>query len=558
MIGASAAGLVGGIGLFLIGMRLMTEGLKLAAGGALRDILGRWTDSVGRGILSGALLTGLVQSSSAVTVATIGFVNAGVLTLSQGLGVIYGSNVGTTATGWIVAAIGFDLDVKALALPLIGVGAATRLVRGSGRAAAVGDALAGFGLLFLGLGVLRAAFLGLEDQVDLAGFAGPGPLGAAVLVLVGVVVTFLVQSSSATIALALTAVGGGALSLTQGAALVIGANVGTTSTAALSVLGATPNARRVALGHGLFNLVTGAVAFAGLPAMLRGLVALGAAIGWAPTDATVLATFHTAFNLLGVVLVAPFTRRLVAFLDTRFREAEEDLARPRHLDRNVLETPALALRALALELARTAGIVRESLREASEGHPSAARIAARGSAVARLLEASAAFANELRRSALSHPVAQGLPAALRAAGYLDELADLAGELDRPESRTLAARLGLESRFRGVPRGGAGRRRRGPRSGPRGRRRGAREARHREALRGIEGGRAPPRGECADAIALRPLLRLVDHLRDLRLAANRARKTALCLRPLLGLEPESVRRTPRKPGRPGRAARLEGR
>ena len=140
--------LLGGIGLFLLGMVLMTDGLKTAAGKTLRNILQSSTGTPMRGLLSGALITSLVQSSGAVTVAIIGFVNAGLMSLGQAVTVIYGTNIGTTMTSWLVAIIGFNVNIKAFALPAIGMGMMYRLIKGSGRQGAIGEALAGFGVFF--------------------------------------------------------------------------------------------------------------------------------------------------------------------------------------------------------------------------------------------------------------------------------------------------------------------------------------------------------------------------------------------------------------------------
>jgi phosphate:Na+ symporter len=150
------ANFVGGLGLFLVGMWLLTDGLKLAAGDAPRSILGYWTNSRLRGLLAGFFITGLVQSSSAVTVAAIGFANAGLLTLEQAVWVIFGSNVGTIMTGWIVALLGFKVDVNAFAVPLVGIGMIVNMTGGQSRRAAIGQAVIGLGLLFMGIGELCA------------------------------------------------------------------------------------------------------------------------------------------------------------------------------------------------------------------------------------------------------------------------------------------------------------------------------------------------------------------------------------------------------------------
>ncbi|MEJ2088478.1 MAG: Na/Pi symporter, partial [Gammaproteobacteria bacterium] len=270
---------IGGLGLFLLAVTMITDGLRLAAGDTLREALARSTRTRFRGLVSGIALTGLIQSSSAVTVATIGFVNAGLLTLTQSFGVIYGANVGTTVTGWIVALVGFSFKLELFALPMIGIGMLSRILRPGSRVGAVGEAIAGFGLFFIGVDVQRDAFESFSPSVDVASFAPQGGVGIVLYVLLGFVMTLVTQSSSAAIAITLTAATGGLLEINAAAAMVIGANVGTTSTAAFAVVGATSNARRVAAAHVAFNLLTGAVALVLLPVMLWVVRTTGAALG---------------------------------------------------------------------------------------------------------------------------------------------------------------------------------------------------------------------------------------------------------------------------------------
>ncbi|TXK60731.1 Na/Pi cotransporter family protein [Alkalisalibacterium limincola] len=282
----------GGIGLFLLGMRLMSDGLKVAAGPALRGLLATATRSSWRGVGSGVLITSLVQSSSAVIFATIGFVNAGLLNLGQAVWVIFGANVGTTLTSWIVALVGFNIDLQALAMPAIAAGMGLWIL-GKGRRSALGQALVGFGIFFLGLDVLKDSFAGLGDTFEIDGWVRDGAVGIAVFALVGAVLTVLMQSSSATLAVTLTAAAGGVLPLTAAAAMVIGAKVGTTSTALFAVFGATPAAKRAAASHVAFNLVTALVALPALPWILAGSQWLADALGFASQPATILAVFHT-------------------------------------------------------------------------------------------------------------------------------------------------------------------------------------------------------------------------------------------------------------------------
>lgn len=417
--------LVGGVGLLLIGMSMLTEGLRLSAGNALRQILERWTGTTLRGIGSGAFITALVQSSSAVTVATIGFVNAGVLSLERAIAVVFGSNVGTTVTGWIVASVGVDVDIDALALPLIGLGGIVHLVRPNTRVGAVGQALAGFGLFFLGIETLQSGFQVAAVGVDPSRFGGGGLGTLLIVAVVGFVLTTAMQSSSAAIAITLTAAAGGALSIEAAAAMVIGANVGTTSTAALAVLGAGANARRVAVAHIVFNVISGVLAFALLPVLVRILVALPASEG-GRNPAVVLALFHTVFNVLGVAVCAPLTPLFVKHLSNRFRTSEEDLAKPQFLDSNLVPTPTLALEAVRMELVAIGEIARRMGAAAiSSERGGAAAIRGDQEALRARVAAVGEFVVELQRVRLSQRVIDALPTALRLTNSYVEIGDMA-------------------------------------------------------------------------------------------------------------------------------------
>jgi phosphate:Na+ symporter len=346
------ATLLGGLGVFLLGMAMMTDGLKLAAGSALQHILGLATRTRWQALGSGILLTALVQSSTAVGVAAIGFVNAGLLTLRPAMWVVFGANVGTSMTSWIVALVGLKFKVEALALPMIGVGALLRMTGQNRRSGAIGTALAGFGLLFLGIGLLQASFGGLSDRFSLP--QGEGTLVLLSQLLVGLMMTVVMQSSSAAMTITLTAAQSSLIDTQGAAAVVIGANMGSAVTTALAGIGATSNARRTALAHVLFNVLTGAVALLLLPWLVGFIVWVREGMQLPPDPAITLALFHTAFNVLGVVLMWPLGSRLAQWLKERFRQREEDEALPRFLDKTVLSVPELALDALAQELARHA------------------------------------------------------------------------------------------------------------------------------------------------------------------------------------------------------------
>jgi phosphate:Na+ symporter len=420
----------GGLALFLFAMLMMTEGLKAFGGSGLKRLLGLWTSTPARGVAAGMLVTALVQSSSAVTVATIGFVNAGLLTLKQALGVIFGTNVGTTMTGWLVSLVGVGFKIDAFALPILAAGVALRLLAASKRVQGLGEAVAGFGLFFLGLDLLRDAFAALAADYGAGAIEGGAVAHWAAALALGFVMTALTQSSSAAIALILTAAAGGLVGLPVAAAAVIGANVGTTVTAALAALKATAAARRLALGHIGFNLITGVVALALLPVLLWLIDRLADAFDLRGNPAATLALFHTVFNVLGVLLLLPFAGRLAALLERLFRSTEDELARPQHLDATLATTPELALAAVRAELPRlqqAAGAV------AGAALADARPVAAEADAIRRLAAAITEFIAGLRAEKMPRDIADALTRCLRATRYLDEVGRLT-----PAARRLAA------------------------------------------------------------------------------------------------------------------------
>ena len=426
--------LIGGLGLFLLAVNMITDGLKMAAGHALRELLGRWTRTPGHGILTGMTITAIVQSSSAVTVATIGFVNAGLLPLYQALGVVFGSNIGTTMTAWLVALVGFKINVESFALPMIGIGMLLRLTGGDSRRAPLGIAIAGFGLFFIGVDVLKDAFEGLSVAIDLQKFTLDGIAGVFLYLGIGFLMTVLTQSSSAAIAITLSAATGGILGLNAAAAMVIGANVGTTSTAAIAVIGSTPNAKRVAGAHIIFNLATGMVALMILPLLFWTVKTTGELLGLKDIPAVTLALFHTTFNILGVLLMWPLTNKLARFLERRFVTQEEIEGRPRHLDKTVAVSPTLAVNALALELSRIAGISRRmALAALSIESYQGKRLANDYMVAEKLCQAVAQFIARLGRENLTGEISEQLTKILRAEQHLLACAEQALEVAKVQA-----------------------------------------------------------------------------------------------------------------------------
>jgi phosphate:Na+ symporter len=331
--------IIGGIGLFILGMILMTEGLKTLAGDTLRRVLSRFTGGTISSILSGAGITAMVQSSHATIITTIGFVSAGLITFQQSLGIILGAHLGTTSTGWIVSLLGMKLKLGSMALPVIGLGALFRLI-GKERIASGGIVIAGFGLIFLGIDVMQVGMKDLSGQIDLSGFAGTGIVNRLLLVGFGIFMTVIMQASSAAVAATMAALNTGAIDLAQAAALVIGQNIGTTLTAAVAAVGATSSAKRTAVAHILFNLITGIVAFIVLPYFIA-LVHIAVQTFGIVDDTITLACFHSAFNLLGIFIILPFIGVFSRLLTRIIPERGPYLTR--HLDDSLVNVPSVAL-----------------------------------------------------------------------------------------------------------------------------------------------------------------------------------------------------------------------
>lgn len=334
--------MAGGIGIFLLGMILTTDSLKALAGESLRGALAKLTGKPTKAMFVGMGATAMVQSSTATTMATIGFVSAGLLTFQNAIGVIIGSNIGSTSTGWIVALLGMKYSISSLALPIIGAGAVMKLL-GKDKVALFGMAMAGFGLIFVGIEFLQAAMADMAQRVDLTQFSGNGWWPRLVLVVIGIVMTILLQASSVALAATMAALASGTIDFSQAAALVIGQNIGTTATALLAAIGGTASAKRTALVHVLFNLCTAVIAFFVLLPLFLKIVTLWQERFGQVDGALALAAYHTAFSVVGALIFMPqadFLARLAVKLAPE--SAPQGL---RHLDNSLLSVPALAIAA---------------------------------------------------------------------------------------------------------------------------------------------------------------------------------------------------------------------
>lgn len=345
--------LIGGIGLFLFGMTLMTDGLRSLAGDSLRRALARFTGGKITSVLSGASVTALIQSSSATTFATIGFVSAGLITFEQSIGIILGANLGTTSTAWIVTLLGFKVKISVISYPLIALGALMRLA-GNHRYSALGIVIAGFGMIFVGIEMMQDGMASAASSFNLSMFPGGTFPERFWLLGVGVFMTVLFQSSSAAIAITLAALNAGTITILQAAVLAIGQNIGTTFIASFGAIGATTQAKRTALAHVMFNIFTGTAVFLLIPWFLLASEWISRHIGHGEGIIT-LSAFHTLFNLAGVAAFLPFTSSF-ARLITRILPERGPLL-TRHLDDSVLRIPQVALETARRTLSEIAGYV---------------------------------------------------------------------------------------------------------------------------------------------------------------------------------------------------------
>ncbi|GHE94198.1 hypothetical protein GCM10016455_13190 [Aliiroseovarius zhejiangensis] len=336
-----------GVAIFLFGMLMLEDGFKLFSGGFLESLLEKATASVPRSMGFGILSTTIMQSSSLVSVITISFLSAGLITLMAGVGIIFGANIGTTTGAWLVAGFGLKVNIASFALPMLAVAIVlvfqkNKYLRGAGLV------LAGLGFLFLGIHHMKEGFDAFKGQFDLTRFAMTGLAGLVVYTLVGAAATVVMQSSHATMTLIITALAAGQISYENALALAIGANIGTTITAIIGAMTSNYQGKRLALAHLIFNLVTAGVALVFLAPIRDGVDLVAAGVGIPGTDyALKLAVFHTIFNTLGVVLMLPLLPRLIGFLEQTIPSPVEDLSQPKYLTEAVDEFPqtiAVAMR----------------------------------------------------------------------------------------------------------------------------------------------------------------------------------------------------------------------
>ncbi len=342
--------ILGGIALFLIGMEYMENGFKVFSGSLLESVLERFTNSTPKAITTGFIVTAIVQSSSLVSIIIISFLSAELMTLTSAVGVIFGSNIGTTATAWLVSTFGLKIKISAYAMPMIILGIFIPLFLKSHSWKGIASILIGLGIIFLGIGYMKEGFESLKEGVDLAQYTMSGYAGIFVYVFIGAVATVVVQSSSATMAIIITALATGQIDYANALALAIGANIGTTVTAALGSLKSNENGKRLAVAHFIFNIITALIAILFIYQLTDLVDRLAVIVGIGIENyAMKLSLFHTIFNVIGVLAVSPFIHPLVRFLNTLFVPKGANKGKPKYLDDASLALPSTALSAIIME-----------------------------------------------------------------------------------------------------------------------------------------------------------------------------------------------------------------
>ena len=338
-----------GVAIFLFGMLSLEEGFKAFTGGLLEKLLKKTTNKLWKSLSFGVVSTTLMQSSSLVSVITISFLSAGLISLTAGVGIIFGANLGTTTGAWLVAGLGLKVKISAYAMPMLVLGILL-IFQKSKELKGVGYVLAGLGFLFLGIHYMKEGFEAFKDTIDLTAYAVEGYAGVFLFTLIGLFATVVMQSSHATLVLIITALSAQQITYENALALAIGANIGTTITAILGSLSANIEGRRLAVAHLIFNAVTGFVAILFIY-QLTGLVdTVSALAGIAADNYTLkLAVFHTIFNTIGVLLMLPVIPAMVRFLKRTFKAEPGRRSAPRYLNDAASELPEATLAAVRQE-----------------------------------------------------------------------------------------------------------------------------------------------------------------------------------------------------------------
>lgn len=446
--------LIGALGMFLYGMNMMSSGLQKAAGDGLRRFVASMTSTPLKGVTTGLGVTAVIQSSSATTVMVVSFVNAGILTLTQAIGVIMGANIGTTFTAWIISLFGFSADISILAVPLMAIGFVMSLSK-KGKTRDISEIIVGFSLLFLGLSFMKNSVPNLETNPEVLSFiqswGGHGVWSVLLFILVGTTLTLVLQSSSATVALTLVFLNMGWIQFDMAAAMVLGENIGTTITANIAAAVGNTNAKRAALAHTVFNVfgVIWAVCFfryfLALIQWLIGIVGLG---GSAQTPLYSISMLHTVFNLINtgiLIWFIPVIEKIVktAIKDKSSGEIPEKLV---YINAGLISAPELALTEASKEVVHFGKVMQrdlEYIRSAVEASDSEEKFQPWRDKLVKYEEISdrieyevVNFLNKLNREGLSDNSSLLIKALYRIVGEMESLGDSGEAISRLITRAI--------------------------------------------------------------------------------------------------------------------------
>ena len=467
--------LLGALGMFLYGMNLMSSGLQKAAGDRLRGFLSAMTSNPFKGVMTGLGITTVIQSSSATTVMVVSFVNAGLLTLAQAIGVIMGANIGTTVTAWLVSWLGFKADISILAVPLMAVGFILSISK-QDRRRNISELIVGFSLLFLGLSLMKNSVPDLQQTPEvlsfIQGWQGYGFGSVLIFLVLGTILTLVLQSSSATMALTLIMLNLGWIRFDMACAMVLGENIGTTITANIAASVGNSSAKRSALAHTVFNLFGVVWALIAYPFLLKlvGVITSGifgvpnpAALGFTvevltdanglpiQTDSQTAALYglsmlHTLFNVINTCILIwfiPFIEKLVCAIIKESKNKEEEAFRLKYINAGPLATPELAVEQAFDEIIHFAqisrtglGYAREAIKETSSDkfEELRAKLVKYEEISDRIEYEIAAFLNAVSAGDISEETSRKIKAMYKIIGELESLGDSGEAISRILSR----------------------------------------------------------------------------------------------------------------------------
>ena len=342
--------ILSGIAIFIIGMFFMQDGFKQLSGGILEKLLEKFTSNTLYAILTGFLSTSVVQSSTIITLIVVSFLSAELLTLVQAVGIVFGSNIGSTTTAWIVSSLGVDVKISTYAFPMLVFGVVLRFFKSNG-VKGTGNVLLGLGFIFFGISYMKDGFDIMKNSIDLASYAMEGYLGIIVYILIGILITVVIQSSAATLAIVITALNADSITYVNAIALAIGANVGTTLTTILASFASNENGKRVALIHLLFNLISATFITIFIFQFIDLTDFIAPFLGVSDNNYGMkLALFHTIFSVTGVILLTPAISLLVKLSEKLIQKKVSSASKPKYLNQSVLSNPDASLAALRKEI----------------------------------------------------------------------------------------------------------------------------------------------------------------------------------------------------------------